>query len=133
MLFFKKKGLKKKELLEIKNIIAEMKTKITRRLEVNVEGMSWKVEQSHESDQIRSVAQSCPTLCDPLDCSLPGSSVHRVSLARILKWVVFPTPSNLPYPGIEPTSLASPAFSGGFFATAPPGKLFSSVQSFSHV
>ena len=77
MLFFKKKGLKKKELLEIKNIIAEMKTKITRRLEVNVEGMSWKVEQSHESDQIRSVAQSCPTLCDPMNHSTPGLPVHH--------------------------------------------------------
>lgn len=48
LFFFKKKGLKKKELLEIKNIIGEMKTKITRRLEVNVEGMPWKVEQKNE-------------------------------------------------------------------------------------
>ena len=34
-----------------------------------------------------SVAQSCPTLWDPIDCSLPGSSVHGVLLARILEWV----------------------------------------------
>ena len=33
------------------------------------------------------VAQSCPTFCDPMDCSPPGSSVHRVLQARILKWV----------------------------------------------
>ena len=33
-------------------------------------------------------AQSCPTLCDPLDCTLPGSSVHGIFQARILKWVV---------------------------------------------
>ena len=45
--FFFKKGLKKK-LLEIKNIIGEMKIKITRRLEVNVEGMSWKVDQKNK-------------------------------------------------------------------------------------
>ena len=32
-------------------------------------------------------AQSCPTLCDPLDCSLPVSSIHRISQARILEWV----------------------------------------------
>ena len=31
--------------------------------------------------------QSCPTLCDPMDCSLPGSSVHRILQARILEWV----------------------------------------------
>ena len=34
-----------------------------------------------------SVAQSCPILCDPMDCSLPGSSVHGVFQARILEWV----------------------------------------------
>ena len=33
------------------------------------------------------VAKSSPTLCDPLDCSLPGSSVHGISQARILEWV----------------------------------------------
>ena len=31
--------------------------------------------------------QSCPTLCDPMDCSLPGSSVHVVCQARVLEWV----------------------------------------------
>ena len=35
----------------------------------------------------REVAQSCPTLCDPTDCSLPGSSVHGIFPARILEWV----------------------------------------------
>ena len=33
------------------------------------------------------VAQSCPTLCDPMDCSLPGSPVHGVFQARLLEWV----------------------------------------------
>ena len=33
------------------------------------------------------VAQSCPTLCDPMDCSLPGFSVHGIFQARILEWV----------------------------------------------
>ena len=33
------------------------------------------------------VAQSCPTLCNPVDCSLPGSSVHGIFQARILEWV----------------------------------------------
>ena len=33
------------------------------------------------------VAQSCPTLCDPVDCSLPGSSFHGILQARILEWV----------------------------------------------
>ena len=32
-------------------------------------------------------AQSCSTLCDPMECSLPGSSVHGILQARILEWV----------------------------------------------
>ena len=37
-----------------------------------------------------SVAQSCPALCDLMDCSLPGSSVHGVLQARALEWVAIP-------------------------------------------
>ena len=33
------------------------------------------------------VSQSCPTLSDPMDCSLPGSSVHGIYQARVLEWV----------------------------------------------
>ena len=36
------------------------------------------------------VALFCPTLCDPMDCSLPGSSIHGISQARILEWVATP-------------------------------------------
>ena len=35
--------------------------------------------------------QLCPTLCDPMDCSLPGSSVHGILQARILEWVAVPS------------------------------------------
>ena len=44
---------------------------------------------------------------DPMDCSLPGSGVRGISQARILKWIAFPTPRNLPDPGIKPTSCVS--------------------------
>ena len=37
---------------------------------------------------LHAVAQSCLALCDPMDCSPPGSSVHGISQARILEWVV---------------------------------------------
>ena len=53
-----------------------------------------------------SVAQPCPTLCDPVDCSPPGSSVHGISQGRILGRVAVPSPGDLPDPGIEPASLA---------------------------
>ena len=44
------------------------------------------------------VTQSCPTLCDPLDCSLPGSSIHGIFQARALEWVAisFSRRSSLP-------------------------------------
>ena len=41
------------------------------------------------------VAQSCPTLCDPLDCIPPGSSVHGMLQVRILEWDFSPLPSLL--------------------------------------
>ena len=40
-----------------------------------------------ESESESEVAQSCPTLCVPMDCSPPGSSVHGILQARILEWV----------------------------------------------
>ena len=43
----------------------------------------------YEKSWIGAVAQSWLTLCDPMDCSLPGSSVHGISQARILEWVAF--------------------------------------------
>ena len=52
------------------------------------------------------VAQSCPTLCDPMDCSLPGSSVHGIFQAIYWSGLPFPSPGDLPNPGIEPRSLA---------------------------
>ena len=38
------------------------------------------------------VAQSCPTLSDLMDCSLPGSSVHGIFQAKVLEWVLVPLP-----------------------------------------
>ena len=37
------------------------------------------------------VAELCPTLCNPMDCSLPNSSVHGILQARILEWVAIPS------------------------------------------
>ena len=44
---------------------------------------AWLTEKKKESE----VAQSCPTLCDPVGCSLPVSSIHGTLQARILEWV----------------------------------------------
>ena len=62
--------------------------------------------------------QLCPTLCDSIYCSLPGSTVHRILQARILEWLPCPPPGDLPDPAIEPASFMSPTLPGGFFTTS---------------
>ena len=57
--------------------------------------------------------QSCLTLCDPMNCSPPGSSVHGILQARILEWVPCPSAGDVPDPGIELTSPVSPALQVG--------------------
>ena len=52
------------------------------------------------------VAQSCLTLCDPMDYSLPGSSVHENLQSRILEWEAIPFSSDFPDPGIEMSCVA---------------------------
>ena len=42
-----------------------------------------------------SITMLCPTLCDPMDCSPSGSSVHGILQARILEWVAIPSPGDL--------------------------------------
>ena len=51
----------------------------------------------------------CPTLCNPMDCSPPDSSVHGILQARILVWVACPPPGDLAHPGIKLESPALPA------------------------
>ena len=63
--------------------------------------------------------KSYPTLCDPKDCSPPGSSVHETLRQENWSGLPFPSPGDLPNPGIEPTS---PALAGRFFTSEPPGK-----------
>ena len=57
-----------------------------------------------------------------MDCSLPDSSVDGISQEEYWSGLPFPPPGDLPNPGVEPISLASPALAGRFFTTVPPGK-----------
>ena len=63
---------------------------------------------------------SCVQLfATPMDCSLPGSSIHGISQARIPEWVAISSPRDPPDPGIKPKS---PALADGFLTTESPGK-----------
>ena len=68
-----------------------------------------------------SVLQPCPTLCNPMNCGLPGSSVQEIIQARILEWVAILFSRDLPKPGIEPESLALQA--GSYHLSHQGGRL----------
>ena len=61
--------------------------------------------------------QSCLTLCDAMDCSLPGFSACGILRQEQWSGLPCPSPGHLPNPGIKHASLMSPALAGGFFTT----------------
>ena len=65
------------------------------------------------------VAQLCLTLCDPVDCSLPSFSVHRILQARILEWVAVSFSRGISHSGMEP---GAPALQADSLLSEPPGK-----------
>ena len=71
------------------------------------------------------VTQSCLTLCDPVDCGPPGSSIHGILQARILEWVAISFSRGSSQPRIEPRSPALQADSSSPGATreAPQARL----------
>ena len=67
--------------------------------------------------------QSCSTLCDPMDCSPPGSSVHGALQARILEWGAMPSSGGIfPSWGPNPCLPVPPALQVDSLPTEPPGK-----------
>ena len=72
-----------------------------------------------ESESESEVTQSCPTLCDPVDYSLPGSSIHGFSRPECWSGLPFPSPGDLPNPGIE---AQSPALQADTLPSEPAGK-----------
>ena len=77
------------------------------------DALIWAAKVKSESE----VSQLCPTLCEPMDCSPPGSSIHEIFQARVLEWVVifFSRVSSWPR---SPTSQADA------LPSEPPGKPF---------
>ena len=65
------------------------------------------------------VAQSCLTLCDPVDCSLPGFIIHGDSPGGNTEWVAMPSSRDLPKPRLEPRS---PTLQADSLLSEPPGK-----------
>ena len=86
----------------------------------------WAFLTACDSESESEVAQSCLTLCNPLDYSLPVFSICRIFQARVLEWVPFSAPGDLPNPGIEP---GSPALQEDALPSEPPICLTSHVYN----
>ena len=67
-------------------------------------------------------SQLCPTLCDPMECRPPGSSVHGILQARILEWVAMPSSRGSSNRGIELSLSCLLHWQAGSLPPAPPGK-----------
>ena len=98
---------------ELKVMIIKMLNKLERRIGEQSENIKENIRMSQNLKSTISelkntkseseVAQSCPTLCDPMDCSLPGSSLHGILQARVLEWdVIFLLQGIFPTQGSNP-------------------------------
>ena len=78
------------------------------------------------------VAQLCPTLCDTMDWSPPGSSVHGILQARILEWVAMLCSRGSSQPGIDPRF---PALQEDSLPSEPPGKpyIYMAIYIYTHI
>ena len=77
-------------------------------------GSCWFIIYTEELSKVK-VAQLCPALCNPMDYTL-----HGLLQATVLEWVAFPSPGDLPNPGIE---YRSPALQADSLPAEPLGKL----------
>ena len=88
----------------------------------NVEERSDYLLHKHSCMCVCVRAQVCPTLWDPMDYSPPGPPSKGFSRQEYWSGLSFPSPGDLPDPGIQLTSPVSPTLASGFFNTGPPGK-----------
>ena len=75
----------------------------------------WQGLNDGEKESESEIAQSCPTLCSPMDCSLPGFSVHGIFQARVLEWVAISFSRGSSWP-------RSPALQADILPSEPPGE-----------
>ena len=74
--------------------------------------------------------QLCPTLCNPMDSSLPGCSVHRIPQARILEWVAMPSSRRSPgAPTLQAISLWRSHWGSPIFPHSTPNSLADIISS----
>ena len=88
-------------------------------MECRVVGWTGRLGLAYTIDMCAVLREVTSTLCNPMDCSLPGSSVQGIFQVGIPSGLTFPPPGYLPSPGIEPPLLH---WQTGSLPLAPPGK-----------
>jgi len=85
------------------------------------------------SEWVSEFVQSCPTLCDPMDCSLPGSCIHGIFQARILEWgaLSFSRRSSQPRDGTQVSRIVGRRFTVWATSNSPWGKAVLFIAVFS--
>ena len=83
---------------------------------------SWSVVSNSLRTDLCSAAQSCLTLCNPMDCNPPGSSVRGIFQARILEWVSISSSRGSAQPRKQTCVSCVSCMARGLFTSAPPGK-----------
>ena len=87
----------------------------------NIARCSPGVEITASDCRMRLCAQTCPILCNSMDCSPPGSSVHGILQARLLEWVGFSSSRGSSWPRDQTRSSCDSCVAGGFFTTEQSG------------
>ena len=108
------------------SLMAEWRNAVRTRSQWNMfgnENRKWVLQSQSLSFVLHAKSlQACLALCDPVDCSLPGFSVHGILQARILEWVAMPSlQGDLPHSG-QTWVFRLPHWQAGSFPLAPPGK-----------
>ena len=77
--------------------------------------------------------QLCLTLCDPVDCSLPCTSIHGIFQAKILEWIAISFSRRSSQPRDQTCVFSISALASGFFTTDPPGSVKYNTLSLNYV
>ena len=97
--------------------------------------LSFQGSQKHQWVVLVLVAQSCPLLCDPMDCSPPGSCVHGILQARMLEWVAIPSSRGSSWPRDQTwlSCIADRSFTIWALTIRDPGNLGFYYQELNHI
>ena len=104
-------------MIQIPNFLLMFQSLLSKTFVKIIDGLNIVVLEKTLESLESEVAQLCLTLCDPMDCSLPGSSVHGIFQARVLEWAAISFSRGSSQPRIEPRF---PALQADTLLSEPP-------------